>query len=693
MTTIDPSTETISFDAYLDLISDKSFAGEDNAEDLDTLRRSHLPVGSGMPGADEAIEWFQSRLETPTSPSFLMLIGGPGNGKSFLAKRVAEPFAEEEIDKKGAYDDLVQRTRHFRVSGSTLSIVNDATIPIPSEPTPLIFEIENSISEKSHLLANANRGILLEELANKSQDSSTKRLGYALVDWLLNGATSNDLFEVGGIKYRFKETSGPSHHFMNSIKIVSDEITVEVVAVNLDLCSLFEERPKVGLSTETNLPTPKSGYRITPFYSRRETNVDEKSPAGPLLDKVIAGCPAFPELPDNTANPITANFESLSHEVVRSGVLQILRASELVGTRRMTYRDFWGATEQLTRGPLCPKGQTESPTEWVLKCQPPPLEAGKELQHLLPLMRLSQARFHQALFNAKECPLLEQWNQLGDLPATRMASLIDPVKDALSGHINLNSGKGGGWASPVLEAFEGRDKGDSILDAFKDALGEEDPALLALTPFEQVLDCAISNALDGELEHSSGPSRQLLSWYGEYLLRFYATVHGISSFFNELTLWTSAWSRAHENPNFESPIDSEVKTLVAPRFPQKEGAQNRLLLPVFDSRTVPIVNETTEPTLAKSINQQNYVWRTSGDSLFLILNMGNDQTIELDFDFPLLHEAMACKNGSPGLTEATHVAAPRLERFRSSMLQSPSAELVLVDHEKIEPIQAQKVAE
>jgi len=312
-----------------------------------------------------------------------------------------------------------------------------------------------------------------------------------------------------------------------------------------------------------------------------------------------------------------------------------------------------------------------------------------DLERLRAILKLAQARFHQALFSARSCSPLVDGIAVGEQPAIRLARLVDPVIDALPGNLNIGAGRDHGWASPVMEAFEGRDRGDPILQGLCEFLKregrEDDPFLLALTPFEDQLDEAVTSALDGVLEQRDGDSGALLSWYGEYLLRLYATAHGIPAHAAAFERWTEAWDTAFRNPNLTGPLSEELEALLRPGY--QADSRGRLFLPVFDSRTVPLVDEAPEPTLVCSPPHSPFRWRTDGDFLFLVLTLDtldDQRSIDLDFDFPMLREAMACKDGFPGLTEGSHRAAPRLERFRSAMLQSNDSELFLIGSASIE---------
>ena len=169
-------------------------------------------------------------------------------------------------------------------------------------------------------------------------------------------------------------------------------------------------------------------------------------------------------------------------------------------------------------------------------------------------------------------------------------------------------------------------------------------------------------------------------------MRLYATAHGIPAHAAAFGRWTEAWDEAHENPKFPGPLRNELEALLRPGYQDDDAG--RLFLPVFDSRTVPLVDEVPEPTLVRTPLTSPFRWRTDGDFLFLVLTLDDRRSIEIDFDFPMLREAMSCKDGFPGLTEGSHRAAPRLERFRSAMLQSDDSELLLIGPGSIEGLRA-----
>jgi hypothetical protein len=251
----------------------------------------------------------------------------------------------------------------------------------------------------------------------------------------------------------------------------------------------------------------------------------------------------------------------------------------------------------------------------------------------------------------------------------------DPVRDAISGSHgqSASSDPTKGWASKVLQAFEGgREAGESILEAVFTELDEDDPMLKAVTAFDVELDEVVVHCLDewGIDPRQKKNFQQLLSWYAEYLLRLFA--------------WTEVWDTSSDPQGASEVLDEEVMTLLFPGYPDDE--RRRLLVPAFGARAKPLTESTTEPVFAKGfMTPQTVGWRTDGDFLQLVVEAQGEE-FSLGFDFAILREASACGGNQIGVTDQSHVSVPKLERFRSSMLNAPSAQILVVERDKVDRI-------
>ena len=110
-----------------------------------------------------------------------------------------------------------------------------------------------------------------------------------------------------------------------------------------------------------------------------------------------------------------------------------------------------------------------------------------------------------------------------------------------------------------------------------------------------------------------------------------------------------------------------MATLLLPRRNPDEN-QSSYLLPLFDSRTVPIQGSVPEPRLAIRGDSVEVSAETMGDAVQVVLKKDGSEAARIECDFPLVREALSCSEGHLGITEFTHSASPRLERLRASQL-------------------------
>jgi hypothetical protein len=158
------------------------------------------------------------------------------------------------------------------------------------------------------------------------------------------------------------------------------------------------------------------------------------------------------------------------------------------------------------------------------------------------------------------------------------------------------------------------------------------------------------------------------NWYGTYLLRLYAVSNGIPAFHREVSEWTKIW---FSKPALPTSLEGPLATLLLPRRDPNSPRAN-YLLPLLDSRTVPIQNEEAEARLAIRGESAEVSVETIGDTAAALLTKNGREVGKIECDFPLIREALSCANGHLGITEFTHSVSPRLERFRASQLLADS---------------------
>ena len=94
-----------------------------------TVKTEHWPIGESPPVSKEVCDLLLAACHDEArdeGPVLVFLVGGAGNGKSFLAKQVANALAGSRVGDASKFYRFYDYTLD---SGAYLRIVNDATIP------------------------------------------------------------------------------------------------------------------------------------------------------------------------------------------------------------------------------------------------------------------------------------------------------------------------------------------------------------------------------------------------------------------------------------------------------------------------------------------------------------------------------------------------------------------------------------
>lgn len=653
------------FDA-LDLLPLRGFAGPGAVDPGTGADSSFFIDGDYASGAYAAAEWLESKIATSPDSAMrymLFLVGAPGNGKSHIASQIQRGLQEIGPHRSANIHHRMHEYQHE--SGQQLTLINDATIPPHSnggamDRSALIKDIEVAISDMRVLVVNVNRGILYEEL----QATQSESIGRLIVEWLSEPDQSvSDIpdwsIDVDAINQRRSDDALKSL----TIRSKSSNLSVCIVSVHLDRYSMLEISPKVKNfgETDSGFPEMQNTYKVCRFGDRTIANC-ENTPVGGLLSKFFSGSHflAPPIAEEVLIDPFAANLENFRGEHFRQGFQNILRASELVSSHKLTYRELWGAISTAMIGSNS-ELMNHGIRNWLVDNQPPE-EAGRE--RLNALMVLANFRTHQTIFGAAHVSLRGEVVQTRT-PVTILTAAVDPARDAKPGW-----GKTAGWASYVLEAFRGQAEGESILTAMKELMQRDnDVAMESITFFDEQLDESITRSLDGTSKWLSDSEKQfVISWYGEYLVRMYALARGIPAFATELEVFTDTWNDAKRVVPKLSQTKAALRTLLLPYY-FEDPSSRPVFLPLFNGRTEPIVDRTESPKLVVRVDSMIKIEiRTQGDAMTLELHAQDLLLSRMPLDFSLMREALACVQNYAGYTEKALSLTPRIERFRSSLL-------------------------
>ena len=643
---------TITYEDALSKLQERAFGGSgvaaapgDSQDDQEFFTEGPL-----MAGSSSAVDWFKKSLEDTESSALaiLILVGAPGNGKSFISKKVVDKL--KDIDNKP--DGLHHRTYSYKSdSGRDLLVVNDASIPNSEPDVTLVDDINNAVSDKKLLLININRGILYQEINKKDVDTSS--IGYLIINWIDKKESAGD--EDIGLTVR-KEDSKGSPLINACVEGLSVKGEINITAVFMDSCSLLESEIKVVGSQLDSNPWLKVDipYRIAPLHTRSPT-FSEATPAGQVLAKFVRD---FPK-PDSETDkdPFQANLKSLQSEKVRGRILTAIRLAEIASSTRMTYRELWGTISILLIGNTVnnPSDKEVNPLKWLKEKN---LEALEGKEKFLEMLSLASIRLHQAIFGANDCFDSELVAKTS--PVLQLTQKIDPIADALD------------WARPVYDSFYGQTEGKDILKAIVDET-EKDELNEYITKFDLELDSLITKAINEENDWISTEKerKQLIRWYGNYLIRMLAICEGKTSYYEELDNWIESWNHAAKFRELDQKLAIGLNTLLSPTSTEKNDS---VFYPIFASKVEPIDQEVESTQIAIE-SKTNIKYDAEPDGDFLSINLKSEGSqvsdkpiIKLELDFPLLREAWSCSEGYIGVTDQARLSTPRIERFRSAMI-------------------------
>ena len=597
-----------------------STGGSNVAADPDSQQLETVS-GPEPAGVAEACAWMARAIsDQGAAPHLLFLVGGPGGGKSRAAARLVSG-----LEERGATDDgLVRREyRYVAAGGREVVLINDATIDkerVTDEPSSsgLAYDVENALRKGYHLIACVNRGVLVDELATlKSVGTGSQLLG-----WLAGTVEDGS-------------NGSPSDYLKQRPLQLGDGPAATATAVYVDVCSLLEARPSTTVNGDALVA---SDYQLIHFEGANRLN----TPAGALLERAVDAFVWDGEA-DPAWDPVRANLESLRQPAVRSGLMSLLRAGEIISGQRFTYRELWGCIARSVVGELPSLVSSSDAAShlagngWV----------SGEAPDFEQLQELARHRWFISLFGGLE-PLSER---AATDPVLRITAQADPLLDTSPE-----------WATPVIDAFASSVLSSSPLEEVRRQLGDE--LDWAIQPFDEALDEAFARHIDQTGSHQARAEAE--SWYGRYLTRLFASAWGFPAFHLAVGEWVTSYRMASAVSDKLRPL---LHTLLSPSR-LINGHATQPLVPVFASRTDPLVGYIEQPTLARRAQTFEFTTRRDGEDLRLTVIEQGAKVGEVLLDFSLVREAMTCSHDWMGMTEASDRTSPRVERFRSQRLTS-----------------------
>ena len=665
---------------------ERSFGGKDVAIAPDDNIHPFWPTGPAAAGAMDVCDRLASHLrEGPRDKvaEWVFLVGGAGNGKSFLANYV--------VTKSDCKLDQAPQEHHSRVylyrspKHRRFRLINDATIPpddnsqTTKQHPSLCADLAEALDAKQDVLACVNRGILIgeqQELKESDSNSVLPKAIDSLLNWLITAEIANSTGQENDGQHTrlqmIKNSDGTVLSLDEGYYAVSelakdDTVVARIHLLNMDYASLFEPVPRlqqendrsIHWDEETDLPDI-ARYDVLEFG--RGTEARRQSPAFRVLRDLIE---QFNDIEvQAVADPILANLSMLRNEEICQSLIEIFRAAEIVSGQRFTYRELWGlfciALTGYVRDEFVSFGDDRVPPEtWYDK------ESDKQYDdELFFLVGAAMQRTHMSLFGG-EIPSLKQWVSLPRFEphfpsASRWPKEVDPALDTLRD-----------WAEDVHQAMMSIRLSENQKPS--EYLFNRQPQIeFAWHAFDTRLENVILERIRDK-ETKDPDKRMLQRWYGSYLFRIYGLVLGKPAFADTVSEWTENWRAARRQQSPSRRFSRGLETLLTGGSAD-QAAADRVYLPLLAARTTPI-SSSSKATIAAEYpirDFRDFVIKVRGDNLELFLHgLDNSQGTTrhgIIVDFSLCRDALCCSSGHLGFTNNSHRTAPRVERIRASLL-------------------------
>ncbi|RWL19657.1 MAG: hypothetical protein EOR57_13745 [Mesorhizobium sp.] len=664
-------------------------------------------------------DWTPSTNGPPLEWCFL--VGGPGNGKSEALRDLAGALQAELPLRSGGQP--VPRTvpPSWPLHGATvvpgveIAFVNDASVPRQDacgnrRTGSLFLDLRDGVqhlfntSSALVMFANVNRGILVEEcrvLDNLTSAEPPILAAAAIIRWLADPRETQGESSVR-VQTTVPLTALSPYYGQLAISVTDHAVTREIIvhAVFLDTLSLLEPTPgHGGLSVDfsTYPPTP------APYQPLGGLSDDAGSRSGTIAGGIAeqladmarwdgAGCRENGSgslCEAHESCPFAQNARWLRDQPLRERFLDILRAAELAGGRRLTYRDLLGHFGLAFIGTPAQSWLTdEHPCRWVERTVRDARNGNAQ-----SVAELASHRIYANLFPItdaaawpKKRPLAEPrayrvvastMRAVHDAPRVRAFeqafNLIDPARDTDSW---------GGLRAAILDIVEAMD----VSPPANEIQGLEGWSDAASSEIERQLDAVVPGEVVAELgrgREAFGRAQLLRKWRAVLLLR----QAGLALGWWPHKAVIQGWLNEHQAALGGRPSGAlrlGLNNLVLPSHAE-------LNLAPFRPRTMELRGSLPANCVAVSLLERDLRLElvADGDTLSAELRLatvqgGTAETVaQLPIDLRIAREALLNVDGPSGsFTEIGEAAFARIERARAALVSGrylASARLLFSD--------------
>lgn len=638
--------------SYPAWLQDRAFGGSEVAVSSNngTGDPGPWPDGPSVPGAQRAIERLSRACRVQgSSPQMVFLVGGAGNGKSFMASKAVRDADAKPLDKLSTFAKRCYR--YYTSGGATLRVVNDATIPAEGgDPKSLAEEIATSLNEGEHFLACVNRGVLIAEIHGRVEAE-----GQALViDQLLRRMLTESVGEpVQSGEWSLNPCAAPNANALIFELSSGPGRSIKVEAIFMDSLSLLEVIPDdeaVGDTPTRNVRPILDSRRYKPRLAAFEKPLSMLSAA--VEASMADGWPG------GDLDPVRANVMQFEKEKLADSWCRCTRGAEIIEGSNFSYRDLWGLSTLSLIGPSTNRDLSQL-SDWISQRSREYRSATDGWAQCKALVSLAQLRAHVTLFGGLPLGLplgATAWHGVeSSNDATMAMRRSDPLLDfdpAISKEV-----------FGILSYLQqGRPVGDR-LQAIDERLE------LAWSPFEAALDKTIAELVDPMVRGKEKFDRsELLVWYTQYVVRLVGLSLGRPAFAGVLTEWQKAKERADNGETQPERILRSLMEVILPRYGTSQALEASSLLPILKPRVVSL--GASQQHVAIRVRPQDFRVNViaRGEKLAVRVRLpGADEPAETSLDFHLLREALS-RHGGLGFTDSLRHVEPRLERLRARIL-------------------------